>query len=124
MDWKAKLREAWENREGYMIFTTVDGAGMPNSVYVLGVKLLADGRFAVIDNYFNKTRANIMNGSRGSLLFISKPRTSYQAKGRIEYVTSGPAFEELKAEVPEKYPRLAAALLTVDELYSGAERLN
>lgn len=123
MDWKEKLKEAWENREGYMIFSTVDGAGMPNSVYVLGVKMMSDGRFGVIDNYFNKTRENILRGSRGCLLFISKPRTSYQVKGKIEYLTSGPLFEELKASVPDKYPRLAAALLSVDELYSGAERL-
>ncbi|HNT97168.1 MAG TPA: pyridoxamine 5'-phosphate oxidase family protein [Elusimicrobiales bacterium] len=124
MDWKEKLEEAWKNRDGFMIFSTADASGMPNSVYVLGVKLLSDGRFGVIDNYFNKTRENIMKGSRGSLLFIAKPRTSYQVKGSIEYVTSGALFEELKAEIPEKYPRVGAALLTVDEFYSGAERLN
>jgi len=36
---------------------------------------------------------------------------------------SGLEYEELKAAVPERFPRLAAVLLTVEELYSGAKKL-
>lgn len=117
------LKEAWALREGPAVFTTVDKSGVPNSVYVLGFKLLEDGSIAVIDNYFNKTRENIKNGSKGSFLFLARPRKPYQAKGRIEYLTSGPVYEELKSFVDPKYPRLAAAVLRVEELYSGAEKL-
>lgn len=117
------LKEAWELLEGPAIFTTVDKNGMPNSVYVLGMKLLADGRIAVMDNYFHKTRENIKNGSKASFLFLARPRKPYQAKGSIEYLTSGPVYEDLKTAVPEKFPRLAAAVLKVEELYSGEEKL-
>mgnify|MGYP003611625621 CR=1 FL=1 len=119
----AILKAAWELREGPAIFTTVDKEGNPNSVYVLAMKLLEDGSIAIMDNYFHKTRANILAGSRGALLFLAKPRKQFQAKGRIEYLTSGPVYEDLKAIVAPKYPRLAAAVLHVEELYSGAEKL-
>jgi predicted pyridoxine 5'-phosphate oxidase superfamily flavin-nucleotide-binding protein len=123
MNVKELLKAAWELREGPAVFTTVDKEGRPNSVYVLGMKLLEDGRIAIMDNYFNKTRANIKSGSRGSFLFLAKPRKPYQAKGGIEYLTSGPVYEDLKASVDPKHPRLAAAVLRVEELYSGAEKL-
>ena len=123
MEKSAILKEAWARLQGPGVFTTVDQAGNPNSVYVLGMKLLADGRIAVMDNYFNKTRANIKNGSRGSFLFLTGPHEPYQAKGPLAYLESGPEYEELKASVPERFPRLAAVLLTVEELYSGARKL-
>ena len=117
------LKEAWGLREGPAVFTTVDKNSVPNSVYVLGMKLLEDGRIAIIDNYFQKTRENIKNGSKGSFLFLAKPRKPYQAKGSIEYLTSGPVYEDLRASVDPKHPRVAAAVLRVEELYSGSERL-
>lgn len=117
------LTEAWELREGPAVFTTVNANGLPNSVYVLGMKLLEDGRIAVMDNYFHKTRENIKNGSKGSFLFLARPRKPYQAKGSIKYSTSGPEYEALKAFVDPKYPRVAAAVLSVEELYSGAEKI-
>lgn len=117
------LKEAWDLREGPAVFTTADKNGLPNSVYVLGMKLLEDGRIAVMDNYFHKTRENIKNGSKGSFLFLARPRKPYQAKGTIEYLTSGPVYEDLKASIPDKFPRVAAAVLKVEELYSGAEKL-
>lgn len=123
MNAKEILKAAWELREGPAIFTTVDKEGKPNSVYVLAMKLLDDGSIAIMDNYFNKTRANILAGSRGAFLFLAKPRKQFQAKGRIEYLTSGPVYEELKTVVDPKYPRVAAAVLHVEELYSGAEKL-
>ncbi len=123
MGTKEILEAAWPLREGPAVFTTVSVSGRPNSVYVLSMRLLSDGRIAVMDNYFNKTRENIMNGSSGAFLFLARPRRQYQAKGPIEYLTSGPVYEELKAAVDPKYPRLGVAVLTVEELYSGAERL-
>lgn len=117
------LKEVWELREGAAVFTTVDKDSVPNSVYVLSMKLLEDGRIAVMDNYFHKTRENIKNGGKGSFLFLAKPRKPYQAKGTIEYLTSGPVYESLKASVDPKHPRVAAAVLTIEELYSGAEKI-
>jgi hypothetical protein len=50
-------------------------------------------------------------------------KKSYQAKGDIEYFTGGPIYEDMRQWVDQTYPRIAAAVLRVDELYSGAEKL-
>jgi hypothetical protein len=117
------LKEAWALREGPLVFTTADQHSVPNSVYVLGMQLLDYGRIAVMDDYFNKTGENIKSGSKGSFLFLAKPGKPYQAKGSVEYLTSGPVYEALKASVDPKHPRVAAAVPSVEELYSGAEKI-
>ncbi len=122
-DAKKILKEAWDRHEGAVVLSTANRNGVPNAIYVTCVKLLDDGRIVVADNYFNKTRDNIRNGSRGAVLFITKEEKSYQAKGSIEYVTSGPIFEDMRKWVDPKHPRIAAVVLHVDELYSGAEKL-
>lgn len=122
-DGKRILREAWDSHEGPIVLTTVDENGVPNAIYMTFIKYLDDGRIVLADNYFNKTRANIKRGSKGSVLFLTKERKSYQAKGSIEYLTDGPIYEDMRQWVDQKKPRIAAAVLSVDELYSGAERL-
>jgi hypothetical protein len=122
-DAKKILKEAWDRHEGPIILSTADKNGVPNAIYATCVKLLDDGRIVVADNYFNKTRTNIKNGSKGAVLFITNEQKSYQAKGRIEYVTDGPIYEDMRMWVDQKHPRIAAAVLRVDELYSGAEKL-
>ncbi|MCE5248721.1 pyridoxamine 5'-phosphate oxidase family protein [bacterium] len=117
------ITKAWENREGPAIFTTVDRNGNPNSIYVTCVFLHGDDRIAIADNYFNKTRENIRAGSRGSLLFITKEKKAYQMKGMIEYQESGEIREFLKDCLDPKYPVHAAAVLLIDEVYSGAEKI-
>jgi uncharacterized protein len=36
----------------------------------------------IADNYFNKTRKNILSGSKASILFFTNEGTSFQLKGR------------------------------------------
>ncbi len=115
--------EAWENREGPAVFATVAPDGNPNAIYVTCVRRYGDDRFAVADNYFNKTRANIHEGSRGSLLFITKDGKAYQVKGAVEYQETGEIRDFLRDCLDAKYPVHAAAVLRVEEVYSGAERL-
>ncbi|MHB8090933.1 MAG: pyridoxamine 5'-phosphate oxidase family protein [Syntrophales bacterium] len=122
-DAKRILKDAWDQHEGPIILSTADKRGIPNAIYATFVKLLDDGRIVVADNYFNKTRTNITNGSKGAILFITKENKSYQAKGNIEYCTDGPIYEDMRQWVDQKHPRIAAAVLRVDELYSGAEKL-
>ncbi len=122
-DAKSILHDAWERREGPIVLSTADKRGIPNAIYALSVKMLDDGRIVVADNYFHKTRSNIGSGSKGAVLFMTKERKSYQAKGRIEYLTDGPIYEDMRRWVDEKHPRVGAAVLRIDELYSGAEKL-
>ena len=113
-DAKRILKDAWDQHEGPIVLSTTDKTGVPNAIYATCVKMLDDGRIVVADNYFNKTRSNIKNGSKGTILFITKEKKSYQAKGEIEYLTAGPVYEDMRQWVDQKYPRIAAAVLRVE----------
>jgi len=118
------VKQAWEQRNGPAILTTVDATGVPNSVYVACAGIHGDDRVIVADNYFDKTRHNILKGSQhGCLLFIDTDKKAYQIKGRLEYHQDGPLFEAMKAINPPQHPGHAAAVLVVESVWHGANRL-
>ena len=118
-----QLAAAWQNHEGPAIFTTVNQAGEPNSIYVTCVDLHPDGFFVVADNYFSKTRANLQAGGSGSLLFMDREGKTFQVKGGLSYHTQGGMFDFMKSWNPAKHPGLAAAAIRVEQVFSGAEQL-
>lgn len=115
--------KAWEDREGPVVLTTVDAEGKPNAIYATCTAMFGNDRIVVADNYFAKTQANILAGSKGSLLFITKEKKSYQIKGGIVYHKEGAVFEDMKQWNPTKHPGHAAAAVMVEEVYSGSEKL-
>lgn len=118
------VREAWENREGPVVLATVDSDGVPNIIYATCVNVFGDDRLVVADNYFDKTRRNLQGGAKvGAILFLDKSGKAYQAKGTLEYHTSGDLFDHMKTWNPEKHPGHAVAALRVEEVYSGAEKI-
>ena len=117
------LAQAWEQREGPAVLTTVDSAGKPNSIYVGEIKYEPDTGFVVVDNYFDKTRRNIKAGSPGAILFITKDSKAYQAKGSLSYHTEGQIFDDMQKWHDPKHPGIAVTVLEVEELYSGSEKL-
>jgi len=118
-----KVSQAWDEREGAVIFSTADAEGVPNAIYATCVSKFDEETLVIANNFFDKTMKNILSGSKGSVLFITKDQTAYQVKGSIEYHTSGPIFEDMKNWNPKKHPGHGAAALKVEEVYSGAERL-
>jgi len=117
------VKEAWNDRKGPAILATVDGAGRPNIIYVGCVGAFGDDKLVVADNYFDKTRANLQAGCAGAILFMSNAGKAYQVKGTLEYHSEGEIFDDMKRWNPPKHPGHAAAVLVVEEVYSGAERL-
>lgn len=117
------VSKAWDLHEGPVVLTTVDANGTPNAIYATCVRKFDEATFIVADNYFHKTRANILNGGAGSLLFITKEGNAYQIKGCIEYHTEGIYFDHMKQWNPAKHPGHAAAVLRVEQVFSGAEVL-
>lgn len=117
------VQQAWRDREGPVVLATVAPDGQPNAIYASSVREYGDDLLVVADNYFHKTRANILAGSRGALLFITKERKSYQIKGSISYHSTGPIFADMKTWNPAKHPGVAAAALKVEQVYCGGERL-
>ena len=118
-----KVRKAWEDREGPIVLSTVDGDGIPNAIYATCVSIFSEDTVVVANNYFSKTLKNILAGSKGTILFITKEGKSYQIKGSIEYHKEGSIFEDMKKWNPKKHPGHAAAALKVEEVYTGAEKL-
>jgi predicted pyridoxine 5'-phosphate oxidase superfamily flavin-nucleotide-binding protein len=119
----SSVSEAWENRKGPAVLTTVDDTGKPNAIYVTCIRKVGDDSIVIADNYFDKTRKNILADSKVSVLFITDKNKSFQIKGAIEYHKSGDVFEDMKTWNPKQHPGHAAALVKVEEIYSGAERL-
>lgn len=117
------VNEAWKNREERIIFTTVDKHGLPNAVYITCTARYGEDLIVIADNYFDKTKKNILAGSRGSVLFITKEGKAYQAKGSIQYLREGEIFDDMKTWNPAKHPGHAAAALKVEEIYCGAEKV-
>ena len=115
--------QAWEDRDGPVILATVSPDGIPNIIYATCVGASGDDRLVVADNYFDKTRRNLLAGGKGSLLFRCKKGKAYQVKGALEYHKDGEVFDHMKTWNPSQHPGHAAAALRVEEVYSGAEKL-
>ncbi len=117
------VQNGWEKRNGPAVFTTVSSSGIPNTIYVGAISLYDSSTIIIADNYFNKTRKNIQEGSSGSFLFITEDNKAFQIKGSIEYHTEGELFDDMKSWNNEKHPGVAAAVIRAEEAYSGAEKL-
>jgi len=118
-----EVSKAWNERKGPAIFATVDGNGVPNVIYVTCVNKFSEDTIVIADNFFDKTRKNILAGSKGSILFITNEEKAFQVKGSIEYHKEGDIFEDMKKWNPKQHPGHAAAALKVEEAYSGSEKL-
>ncbi|MBN2050911.1 MAG: pyridoxamine 5'-phosphate oxidase family protein [Spirochaetales bacterium] len=119
-----KVIKAWDLHEGPPVFVTVKKDGTPNAIYATCVSRYDKETFLVANNYFSKTMDNISSGSKGSLLFITKEGDSYQVKGTVEYYQDGAYFENMKTWNPVKHPGHGVAVIRVEEVYSGAEKLS
>jgi len=115
--------EAWKERESPLVLITVSADGVPNAIYASIVNILSDGRIAVVDNYFKKTKSNIEMNSKASALFISKNHKSYQIKGSIEYYNDGPIYNQMLTWADSKHPRKGVVVINAENVYRGAEQI-
>ncbi len=118
-----KFAEAWEEKLPEVVLATSGANGIPEAVYVSCIKRYGDEKIVIADNYFHKTRANILGGSGGALLFMTIKGEAYQVKGEFEYITEGPIYEDMKTWLDPQYPGVAAVVLHVSEVYNGSERV-
>ena len=119
----AEVIDAWNSKQGPVVLTTVAPDGTPNSIYATCVSLYEEEKPVIADNYFDKTRANILDGSPASVLFISEAGKAYQLKGSISYEKEGKVFTDMKSWNPEKHPGHAATVVKVSEIFSGSEKI-
>jgi len=115
--------KAWENRKGPAVFTTVDEQGIPNSIYVSCIKIYDETKIVIADNYFHKTLKNIKNGGKGSILFITGDKVSFQLKGKVKYESSGEVKQYMRDCLDPKYPVHGVAVFYTDEIFNGSKKI-
>ena len=118
-----QISKAWDDRQKFIIFTTVNENLIPNSVYIGYASLYDNNTLLIADNKLSKTKENIFSGSKGSVLFITSETKAYQIKGSLSYETKGKYFDDMKKWNREDLPGHGVAVLAVEEIFSGAEKL-
>lgn len=118
-------RQAFENHRATVkavSLATASKDGVPNVVPV-GMIWLAGDEVWVVDNYFNKTLANIKENPVAAVYFLGPDHSCLQLKGRAVYTTEGPDFEEAHAfakKKGEQFPAKGLLKIVVSEVYDTA----
>ena len=116
------VKEAIDKQDVFPI-ATCSSEGVSNVVYVTYLKTMDDETVLIADNYFDKTRSNILSNPKMAFVVRDKDKGSFQVKGSVERLTDGPIFKEMQEWVRDDLPRAAAVVLHVEEVYNGAKRL-
>ncbi|MFA5293791.1 MAG: pyridoxamine 5'-phosphate oxidase family protein [Phycisphaerae bacterium] len=120
----AKLPDAVKkaiSKQELFCLATSTSKGIPNVVYVKYLKVVDDQTILIADNYFNKTRDNILNNGKIAFAVLDDEKGSFQIKGTAQRLIEGTMFDEVQKWVPEKLPKAAAVVMHVEEIYNGAE---
>lgn len=111
------------HRTNFKVYSlaTSSKEGVPNVVPIGFLWVENEREIWVIDNYLNKTLANIKENPVAAVYAIGTDgHTCVQAKGACRYYTSGPdydkAFKMAKAK-NEKYPAKGLVKIIVTDLY-------
>ncbi|MGB7480906.1 MAG: GAF domain-containing protein [Burkholderiaceae bacterium] len=83
------------------IIATIDPQGIPNVALLSQVHFIDAGRIALSYQFFNKTRQNILQNPRATLL-VTNPLTAAQYRLSLHFShteTTGQIFEEMKAKL-------------------------
>jgi predicted pyridoxine 5'-phosphate oxidase superfamily flavin-nucleotide-binding protein len=113
-----EIRKAISQQEIFPVATSNQN-GIPNVVYIKYLKVIDDKTVLIADNYLCKTRDNIINNGKIAFVVLDSDKASYQIKGTSERFEKGPMYDEVQRWVPEKFPRSAAVVMKVEEIYKG-----
>jgi uncharacterized protein len=103
------------------VVATAGPDGKPNVVPIGFTRVISDDEILLMDNYMNKTRANIDANPQVAISAWSlEDRIGYQFKGRARIITSGPVYEEgikwVHTRRPQTNPK-AAIVVKIEEIY-------
>ncbi len=108
-------------KENVVFFATATEDGTPNVVPIGFARPLDSKTIMIVDNYMKKTRENLENNAKASLVPRDASKCPYQFKGSVEIHTSGKYFDDAvdwaQSVMSELSPK-AAVLLKVEEIYS------
>jgi predicted pyridoxine 5'-phosphate oxidase superfamily flavin-nucleotide-binding protein len=93
---------------------TASKSGIPNVIPVKFVFIENAGELWLVDNFFNKTRHNLLENPQAALYVYSKEDDiCIQLKGTIEIQTSGANYQRMRDKVHAVRPDLPAKALAV-----------
>ncbi len=106
--------------------STASKAGEPNVVAITFVKILSDDEILVMDNFMQKSEANLKENPRIAIsCWYIDPQThaahAYQFKGNARIEDSGKIFEEGRQWVKSAMPVInskAAVIVKVTEVFN------
>ncbi|MFI4910484.1 MAG: pyridoxamine 5'-phosphate oxidase family protein [Sedimentisphaeraceae bacterium JB056] len=107
--------------QDYFAVATSTADGVPNVAYVKYLKVIEGDKILIGDNYFAKTRENILNNKKVAFAVLDEEKGSFQIKGTATRLTEGKWFDYVQTWVSEKLPRAAAVIVEVENIYNGAE---
>ncbi|HMB01820.1 MAG TPA: pyridoxamine 5'-phosphate oxidase family protein [Spirochaetota bacterium] len=102
---------------------TANNEGIPNVVYVKYLKVIDDKTILIADNKMKKTLNNLQENPNAAFAVRDDESGSYQVKGKVEYFTSGPHYDEVRNWCRQDLARKGAVLLHVNAVYNGATQL-
>jgi predicted pyridoxine 5'-phosphate oxidase superfamily flavin-nucleotide-binding protein len=115
------IREAF-TAQRVIPMATVNGEGVPNVIYV-GMWWWEDEKtLCVVNNYLNKTLANVKDNGRVCFVCYGKGG-SYQIKCMAEEATNGPLYvkaRKLATERERTFPGRSAVVCSVLEIFQGS----
>jgi hypothetical protein len=107
--------------QGKFAFATASKDGVPNVVPVGMLFVGEDGNIWLVDNYLNKTLANLKENPRAAFyIWYPDCGESYQIKGTVTIECSGPDYEKAKAfahSIKETFPAKNLVKMTVEDIY-------
>jgi predicted pyridoxine 5'-phosphate oxidase superfamily flavin-nucleotide-binding protein len=117
----AKEMQEMIARARVCVIATASIDGKPNVVPLGLTRVISDNEILVMDNYMNKTRANLeANPVAAISVWDLELHMGYQFKGKVRIETTGEVFEKgkqlVKTRRPQAIPR-AAIILTVNEIF-------
>lgn len=122
------IQKVVDDQKLYIISTT-SSQGMPNTVYVKFLKIYNDNQILIADNKFFKTKKNLEENPKLAFVVLdNETKKAYQLKGSIEIHKQGQVFEDAKKWVEDetnlRLSPKSAIILNVEEIYSGADKIN
>jgi predicted pyridoxine 5'-phosphate oxidase superfamily flavin-nucleotide-binding protein len=114
-----ELKEAIE--KNLVFLATASIQGVPNVVPIGFARPIDDKTILIADNYMNKTRKNLDENPKLSLIVSDAKTFPYQVKGTVEIFESGEYFDQVvdwaQNVMTELQPK-SAILFKVEEVFS------
>lgn len=117
------VKQAWENRKGPVVFTTVGRDGNPNNIYSTDVNVYEDEKFVIANKFIDKSMKERLPDSQGTLVFVTEDHRLFLIKGDIHYEYGGKNYKFMKSWSDDRHPGHGAAVVTVSEVYEDGEKV-